>query len=522
VRPETIVTASELAAAVLRAAGWEVLFSGVLFFIVLGLTGVLRNASPSLRHALWGLVLLRLVLPLDLSMPFSLGALAERARLAPALESAWLDAWPAASIDGAAPGGEWSASALTGTAWDGSGWELVVLGMWILGVLVVGSTLVRSRRAYRVLVRAAEPVSDAAVLELLSRWKSELGIRRRVRLVTSDELRVPFTCGTIRPALFLPRAVLDSREAGLVESVLAHELAHVRRWDDLVLRGKLLVASLYFFNPLAWLSVRKMQEESERSCDDIVLSTGRLSARTYGRGIVAVLRLGLRHEANLAPALFSRQRTLRARLERVMARKSFRGNRTRSLYPIPVALAFGLLLLPMAGTSSGTVPAGADVPSGDADPGQAGSVSLSNPMPGARISAAWGPMLNPFTHEKTHHRGIDLVGEPGSEIHAAAAGRVEVATIAYSGGAAYGTVVVLDHGNGIKTLYAHLDRLDVEKGQRVSRGDVLGTQGATGQAEGGGRQIRTTGAHLHFEVWENGEVRDPALFVSEWQAGGGT
>ena len=106
-----------------------------------------------------------------------------------------------------------------------------------------------------------------------------------------------------------------------------------------------------------------------------------------------------------------------------------------------------------------------------------------------------------------------MVGKPGSEIHAAAAGRVEEATTDYAGGAAHGTVVILDHGGGIKTFYSHLDRLDVAKGQSVACGEVLGTQGTTG---------KVTGAHLHFEVWENGEFRDPALFVSEWREEGST
>jgi len=510
-----MATASELAAAVLRAGGWEVLFSGVLFVIVLALTGLLRNASPSLRYALWGLVLLRLVLPLDLSLPFSLGTLAERVRLAPAIESALLEVWPAPVVtEPAAPGDDGIVLA-RGTL-DAARWELAVLAAWVLGVVIVGSRLERRRRWYRDVIGRARPVSDPAVLGLLHSWKRELGVRRRVRLLTSDERCVPFTCGTVRPSIYLPRAVLESREPDLVESVLAHELAHVRRWDDLLLKAKLCVTSLYFFNPVPWLTLRRMQEESERICDETVLSIGRLGARAYGRSIVAVLRLGMGQEARLAPALFSRRGTVKARLETIMARQSFGGKRARRLYPIPVAASLGLILLPMAGTPSGIVPTVDDVASQGGSPRQAQTVSLSNPMPGARISAAWGPMLNPFTREQSHHRGVDLVGKPGAEIHAAAAGRVEEATTDYSGGAAYGTVVILDHGDGIKTLYAHLDRLDVEKGQRVSRGDVLGTQGATGQVTGGGRPVRTPGAHLHFEVWENGEVRDPALFVGEW------
>jgi murein DD-endopeptidase MepM/ murein hydrolase activator NlpD len=507
-----MATASELAAAVLRAGGWEVLFSGLLFLIVLGLTGLLRNAAPSLRHALWGLVLLRLVLPLDLAMPFSLGALVERVRLVPAIESAWPDAWPASTVAGQAPLGDEGRATARGTL-DAASWELVVLAAWALGVVIVGSGLGRRRRSYREVVGRARPVSEPAVLGRLHCWQSELGIRRSVRLVTSDEPHVPFTFGTIRPAIFLPRAVLESREADLVESVLAHELAHVRRWDDLLLKAKLCVASLYFFNPVAWLTLRRMQEESERICDETVLSSGRLSARAYGRSIVAVLRLGVGQEASLAPALFSRRGTLRARLEAIMSRQSHRRIGGRTLYPIPVAMALGLLLLPMAGPSD-VGSGGAEVAAQSVSRGQeVGVLALSNPMPGARISAAWGPMLNPFTREEAHHRGVDLVGKPGSEIHAAAAGQVEEATTDYADGAGHGTVVIVDHGGGIKTFYSHLDRMDVAKGQSVARGDVLGTQGATG---------KVTGAHLHFEVWESGEFRDPALFVGEWGEEGST
>ena len=286
-----MASAGEFAAAVLRAAGWEVLFSGMLFSIVLGLAALLRNASPRLRHALWALVLLRLVLPLDLSTPFSLGRLAERARLAPALESAWLVGSPASEGDGqAALGGEAAGAAGSGSRRGTAGWQLPVLALWMVGVVLVSAALLRRRRSYRKVVGKARRVSDPAVLELLSRWKRELGVRRPVRLVTSNALRVPFTYGAVRPVIFLPHAVLASGDAGLVEAVLAHELAHVRRWDDLILKAELCVASLYFFNPVAWLSLRQMREARERICDELVLSSGRLSARTYAQSIVAVVK----------------------------------------------------------------------------------------------------------------------------------------------------------------------------------------------------------------------------------------
>lgn len=87
------------------------------------------------------------------------------------------------------------------------------------------------------------------------------------------------------------------------------------------------------------------------------------------------------------------------------------------------------------------------------------------------------------------HRGIDITNLAGTPIMAAAAGTVSVK--AYDGSADYGNRVLLDHGHGVYTLYAHLTSFSVADGMVVTRGQVLGTMGNTGNA---------TGSHLHFEV----------------------
>jgi len=496
---ELLTRSSELAAVLLRVAGWETLFSTILFLIVLILTWLLRHASPILRHALWGLVLLRLALPVDLWVPYSLGGLAGEAEIAPAVEAVWFEAWPSAA---ASESGELNEASAAQAAEDSeagaASWLMLVLALWLAGVSIVGYALLRKRSFYRRVARRSSPVGDPGVLAIAGRWKNEFGIRRSVRIVTSEDLRSPFTFGSLRPVVYLPRAILGMDQPELLESVLAHEMAHVSRWDDVLLQLQLLLSVLYFFNPVAWLSARRMREESERVCDRLVLSRGGLSARTYGQSIVAVLRLGLPSEPTFIPALGRTKERLEMRLKAIMREEP--AARARATYSLPLAFALGLFLLPMArGPQVEEAPARLDQPQ---------EVVLSNPMPGSRITAAWGPTLSPFTGKEVHHRGIDVVGKPGAEIHAPAAGVVEVATVEYSGGRDHGTVVVLDHGNGIKTFYSHLDVLAVREGERVSRGEALGTQGSTG---------KVTGAHLHFEVWVDGEYTDPALFVAEWR-----
>jgi beta-lactamase regulating signal transducer with metallopeptidase domain len=528
--------ASGVAATLVRVAGWEVLFSIVLFGIVLALALMLRKSSPILRHALWGLVLLRLVLPVDLASPFSLGSLVGRGALVPAMETPLLVEWPTAvGLELGAPSATEAVSADVEGRAGPVPWAVIVVALWLAGVLALGARVWLRRRSYRNIAKRAKPVREARALSVLARWKDELGIRRPVSLVTSPERREPFTLGNLRPTIFVPSAVLHHVERDVMESVIAHELAHIKRWDDLLLRVQLLISVLYFFNPVAWFSANRMRDESERACDELVLSSGRLSPKTYGRSILSVLRMGLESGPSLAPTLGSTKKRLKKRLESIMYKRPSK-NRTRTVYPLLTALALGLFLLPMAGSgqegaSAGWQQAGwqeagwqeAAWPAfrqwtitssavwtevrQDGDVWQI-TLVLANPLPGGEITARYGMMINPFTEKEAHHNGIDVKGPAGSEIVAPAAGTVAVATTEYEGGAGYGNVVVVDHGDGLKTLYAHLGDLKVEEGQSVAKGDVLAIQGSTG---------KSTGPHLHFEVSLDGDHLNPSLFVADWR-----
>ncbi len=497
---------AEAAGALLRVAGWEVLFSAVLFVLVLGLTRLLRDATPLLRHALWGLVLLRLVLPIDLSVPFSLWSLVGQAEVASSAETLLAEAW---SAGGGSDVG-WIADGSSSTAPDSRSradfWLLLAAGVWALGTLAAGTRVVLKRRSYREVMRRARPVADDYVLAVARRWIRDFRIRRPVRIITSDEFGSPFTCGSFRPVIFIPDAVLTHEQPDLMESVLAHELAHVARWDDLLLEIQLFISVLYFFNPVAWASARRMRDESERICDGMVLANGSIPAITYGRNILTVLKLGVASEPSLIPALVSTKERMEMRLKSIKAGRSVR--RANVLYSLPLAFVFGLFLLPMA---TGSVAKSNAVAARAVAPVEMQDVVLANPMPGARVTSAWGPTKNPFTGQEAHHRGIDLAGPAESKVHAAADGVVEVATTEYAGGENHGTVIVIRHGAGLKTFYSHLDVLFVKEGDRVSRGDRIGTQGSTG---------KVTGPHLHFEVWLDGEPVDPARFVADWKTVG--
>ena len=99
------------------------------------------------------------------------------------------------------------------------------------------------------------------------------------------------------------------------------------------------------------------------------------------------------------------------------------------------------------------------------------------------------------------HTGIDFAAPLGTPVRSVAEGRVEFAGTQKG----YGNVVYIEHGNGRRTtVYAHLSRIDVREGQSVMRGETIGAVGNSGTA---------TGAHLHFEVRENGRPIDPSLLA---------
>ena len=117
-----------------------------------------------------------------------------------------------------------------------------------------------------------------------------------------------------------------------------------------------------------------------------------------------------------------------------------------------------------------------------------------------RLMSYFGRRSDPFSGEGAFHAGIDISAPTGTPVHATADG--VVMTAEWSGD--YGRLVVVDHGGGIQTFYAHLSRLDVISGQFSRRGEVLGKTGSTGRA---------TGAHLHYEVRRRGTPVNPSQYL---------
>lgn len=129
-------------------------------------------------------------------------------------------------------------------------------------------------------------------------------------------------------------------------------------------------------------------------------------------------------------------------------------------------------------------------------PGVIGPDGMEWPAPGASVSGSVGPRIHPVYGYRSCHTGADISAGAGSPIHSTAAGIV----LSTDSGGPYGNHVVVLHGGGLSSMYAHMASFAVSPGDKVSQGEVLGYVGSTGWS---------TGPHLHFEIHVNGVPYDP-------------
>lgn len=131
---------------------------------------------------------------------------------------------------------------------------------------------------------------------------------------------------------------------------------------------------------------------------------------------------------------------------------------------------------------------------------EARQLPIANPAPGRAISSRFGVRRDPLLGTPAHHSGMDFRAPTGTAIRATGAG--VVVSAGWNGG--YGRMVEVDHGDGLATRYAHLKSIDVQPGQTIAAGAVIGKAGSSG---------RSTGPHLHYEIRKNGDAVDPLRFI---------
>jgi beta-lactamase regulating signal transducer with metallopeptidase domain len=307
------------------------------------------------------------------SARYAIGVVSLAAMLAaPAVTLAWLAGAPAAGDPGLAVGAAAAApdAALTidlvGSApivvsAESAGapdWlALAVLG-WLLGVAVFSLRLVGGWIvARRYVGRAVQPAADH--LQTLAREVAgRLGVRRTVTVLQSAAVAVPVMMGWFKPTIVLPLAALSGLSPTQVEALLAHELAHVRRYDYLVNLVQSAAEALLFYHPAVWWVSRRVRADRELCCDDLTIAV-------CDRLVYATALTDLATLASPGLALAATDGDLVGRVRRILGRADERPVVRAGVMPLLViALVAGLVIPATLASATGAPAAG---PAGDGD-----------------------------------------------------------------------------------------------------------------------------------------------------------
>lgn len=422
---------------------------------------------------------------------------ASPAQGAPAPQDGW------AALDGAAGDADMDATqamprwlSLLSLAW---------LACYCAGLLYAVGRWVRAHRALRAVLRTADRVSGAALK--VHQGFAEVSPYRGPPVLETPVPVSPMLVGLLEPRLLLPCHLVQF-DAQQQQLIVAHELTHWRRRDHVWLHASLLLQTLFWFNPAVRLLRAKMSWAQELACDQQVLA-GRPEQQWHSYASALVTQLKLQQEMMAGgyaatafggtgvQALGDRIKLIRAGGAGVLgaAGKVLLGGAALAL------LAASVLLQPAFAWRAGDLPRAPAAASAVA----ASLPSWSAPLDSARVSSFYGARSKPLASSNAFHRGVDFAAKRGTPVLASAAGKVVESTALYDGQPKYGQVIMIDHGDGLRSMYAHLDRRSVRVGDRVAAGQAIGLSGATG---------RVTGPHLHFEVTQGGEHINPAQLIA--------
>ncbi len=226
-------------------------------------------------------------------------------------------------------------------------WSHWIVLIWAAGVLLF---LIRSARAVLgagALCREAREVAEREVLLLALQIREAFQIPRPIRVMVSDQIRIPVVIGIFRPAILLPASLITGFPPDYLRAVLAHEFAHVARWDYLVNIGQMMVEALLFFNPFVWWISRQVRHEREACCD-LAASAHCSDPSLYLRAVIACAESA--GEGALSPAavaIASDRQSLTDRAKRLLSPGHSGSVHVRWLTLAAIFALIGLLLFAM-------------------------------------------------------------------------------------------------------------------------------------------------------------------------------
>ena len=220
-------------------------------------------------------------------------------------------------------------------------WLYTIVSVWCCGVLLFSIRPVWSWFTVRRLRRIGTSPVSAAVQQALERMCARLQVTRQVAVLTSSLVSAPVVVGCFRSVILLPASFISGVPASQLEAILAHELAHVRRYDYLVNLLQTLVETLFFYHPAVWWLSHRIRVERENCCDDkVVAALG--NKVEYGRALLAVEEF--RGAVSSPLALSAKGGSLLARVRRLFPDPTHDDQRSSGCLAALALVATGLLV----------------------------------------------------------------------------------------------------------------------------------------------------------------------------------
>ncbi len=321
-----------------------------LTWLVIRLLG--KRASPTLQVALWSLVLVKFLVPVGPGWSLSLASSYERLSMrASSLRVADADAETGPVFAPIATANEAvQADKMAAPLWFN--WKAIAAGAYVLTVVGLGATRIRGYRLFRARCLAF-PAPDESTRRVVCGVCRRLGVRRMPLIRISDEARAPFVTGFVRPLL-----VLSSRQLvrpNELETVIVHEVTHIRRGDMSVRCLQWVAGTVLFFWPVvAWVN-RRIDGAREFACDQWALRHGKLTVCEYARCLLSVLRpLQVPRLVYQPACMAGSPSTMERRIDMILALSSRPARRPIwGLFTVAILVAWGGFTLTGAAVTNG-------------------------------------------------------------------------------------------------------------------------------------------------------------------------
>ena len=290
------------------------IYAAILFVAVFAISLIARKKSPLLHLALWTLVLIRFILPPDLSQPASLRMLVE------SLKPLQTEHWSFDTVHDQVGASYSSAAERAANATHQDMlplWKRAMLLLWVSSVFGFSVIFIFRRFWWRTQARCAQSIDDKSLTVQLAELQAHYKVRRNVRLKFSATSQSPFTIGLLRPVIVIPIALIRDGARTTIKAALAHEMAHIKRYDDLRILMQNIIQIIFFFHPAIWLTNHFIYSARECVCDSMAIAAGKLSPQNYGQCLLSAFSefSGGRQTAIVFPAFSSPASAVKRRIQ---------------------------------------------------------------------------------------------------------------------------------------------------------------------------------------------------------------